>query len=92
MVRALIAAGILLAPQLHHGIALLIQQPDHIGTQVPLLVIFMVLDRGPRRWYIPAAIAVMLTWVIVANRVAVFDAALPLVAVCGLRALLGTRA
>ena len=46
VVRALIAAGILLAPQLHHGIALLIQQPDHIGTQVPLLVIFMVLDRG----------------------------------------------
>ena len=28
----------------------------------------------------------MLTWVIVADRVAVFDAALPLVAVCGLRA------
>ena len=86
VVRALIASGILLAPQLHHGIALLIQQPDHIGTQVPLLVIFMVLDRGPRRWYIPAAIAVMLTWVTVADRVAVFDAAAPLVAVCGLRA------
>jgi hypothetical protein len=100
MVRALIASGILLAPQLDHGIALLIQQPDHIGTQVPLLVIFIVLDRAQRspggttppvplvrgRWYIPAAIAVMLTWVTVADRVAVFDAALPLVAVCGLRA------
>ena len=86
VVRALIASGILLAPQLDHGIALLIQQPDHIGTQVPLLVIFIVLDRAPRRWYVPAAIAVMLTWVLVANRVAVFDAVLPLVAVCGLRA------
>ena len=69
--RALIAAGILLAPQLGHGVHLLIQQPDHIGTQVPLLVILIVLDRGPRRWYVPAAIAVMLTWVIVADRVAV---------------------
>ena len=86
VIRALIASGILLAPQLGHGIALLIQQPDHIGTQVPLLVIFMVLDRGPRRWYTPVAIAVMLTWVMIANRVAVFDAALPLVVVCGIRA------
>ena len=87
VVRALIASGILLAPQLGHGIALLIQQPDHIGTQVPLLVIFIVLDRAPRRWYTPAAIAVMLTWVIIADRVAVFDAALPLAAACGIRAL-----
>jgi len=86
VVRALIASGILLAPQLGHGVALLIQQPDHIGTQVPLLVVFIVLDRAPRRWYVPAAIAVMLTWVMVADRVAVFDAALPLVAVCGIRA------
>jgi len=86
VVRALIASGILLAPQLDHGIALLIQQPDHIGTQVPLLVTFIVLDRAPRRWYTPAAIAVMLTWVIIADRVAVFDAALPLAAVCGIRA------
>ena len=87
VVRALIASGILLAPQLGHGIALLIQQPDHIGTQVPLLVTFIVLDRAPRRWYTPAAIAVMLTWVIIADRVAVFDAALPLAAVCAIRAL-----
>src|SRR3984893_16938116 len=100
VVRALIAAGILLAPQLDHGIALLIQQPDHIVTQVPLLFIFIVLDgaqglpggttppvppaRG--RWYTPAAIAVMLTWVTIADRVAVFDAALPLAGVCGIRA------
>ena len=86
VIRALIASGILLTPQLGHGIALLIQQPDHIGTQVPLLVIFIVLDRAPRRWYTPVAIGVMLTWVIIADRVAVFDAALPLAAVCGIRA------
>jgi hypothetical protein len=86
LVRALIACGILLAPQLGHGVHLLLLQPDHLGTQVPLLVIFLVLDRGPRRWYIPAAVAVMLTWVIVADRVAVLDAALPLIMVCGIRA------
>jgi hypothetical protein len=86
VVRAITASGILLAPQLGHGVALLIQQPDHIGTQVPLLVIFIVLDRAPRRWYVPAGIAVMLSWVTVADRVAVFDAGLPLAAVCGVRA------
>jgi hypothetical protein len=84
--RALIAAGILLAPQPGDGVHLLILQPDHIGTQVPLLAIFIVLDRAPRRWWVPAAVAVLLTWVIVADRVAVLDAALPLAAVCGLRA------
>jgi hypothetical protein len=86
LVRALIACGIMLAPQLGHGVHLLLLQPDHLGTQVPLLVIFLVLDRGPRRWYIPAAVAVMLTWVIVADRVALLDAAVPLIIVCGIRA------
>ena len=61
VIRALIASGILLAPQLGHGLALQLSQPDHLGTQVPLLVIFLVLDRAPRRWYTPVAIGVMLT-------------------------------
>jgi hypothetical protein len=76
MVRALVASGIMLAPQLGNGIHLLISQPDHLGTQVPLLVIFIILDRAPRRWYVPAAVAIMLTWVVIGDRVAVFDAAL----------------
>ena len=84
--RALIGAGIMLAPQLGHSVGLLIQQPDHLGTQVPLLATFIVLDRAPRRWYIPVVIAVLLTWVTIADRVAVFDASLPLAAVCGVRA------
>ena len=54
---------------------------------MPLLVILIVLDRGPRRWYVPAAIAVMLTWVIIADPVAVLELALPLAVVCGIRAL-----
>ena len=86
VLRALIASGILLAPQLGHGVHILLLQPDHLGTQVPLLVIFLVLDRAPRRWYTPAAIGVMLTWVVIADRVAVLEAVLPLVAVGALRA------
>ena len=85
VVRTLIASGILLAPQLGHGVALLLSQPDHLGTQVPLLAMFLVLDRAPRRWYTPVTIGVMLTWVIIADRVAVLSAALPLALACGIR-------
>src|SRR5580692_2257637 len=87
IVRALVAIGIVLAPQLGNGIHLLLSQPDHLGTQVPLLVIFIFLDRAPRRWYVPAAVAVLLTWVLVSDQVALFDAAAPLAVVCGIRAL-----
>jgi hypothetical protein len=88
IVRALVAVGIMLAPQLGNGIHLLLSQPDHLGTQVPLLVIFIFLDRAPRRWYVPAVVTVLLTWVLVSDQVAVFDAAAPLAVVCGIRALL----
>ncbi len=87
IVRALVAIGIVLAPQLGNGIHLLLSQPDHLGTQVPLLVIFIFLDLAPRRWYVPPAVAVLLTWVLVSDQVALFDAAAPLTVVCGIRAL-----
>jgi hypothetical protein len=87
VVRFLVAAGIMLAPQLGNGIHLLLSQPDHLGTQVPLLVMFIILDRAPRRWWVPVVIAVMLTWVIVGDQVAMFDAALPLTVVFGIRVL-----
>jgi hypothetical protein len=87
VVRVLVAAGIMLAPQLGNGIHLLISQPDHLGTQVPLLAMFIILDRAPRRWYVSAVVAVMLTWIVIGDQVAIFDAAAPLIAVCGLRVL-----
>ena len=89
LVRLLIGSGIMLVPQLPHAGHLLVSQPDHIGTQLPLLIVFIVLDRAPRRWYTPVAIALLLTWIVISDRVAVFDAALPLTAACGLRALEG---
>src|SRR5207237_294255 len=44
--------------------------------------------RAPRRWYVPVAAGIALTWVIIADRVALLDAVVPLVLVCGARALL----
>ena len=77
--RALLAAGIMVAPQLGNGIHVLLSQPDHVGTQVPVLGIFLLLDRAPRRWYSVAATWALLTAAIVADKIAIVDAAVPLI-------------
>jgi hypothetical protein len=86
-VRALVAAGIMLAPQLGSGIHVVLSQSDHIGTQVPILLIFLLLDRLPGRWYTTPAIGLLLALVVLADQVAIFDAAVPLAVVGGLRAI-----
>src|SRR5689334_10797979 len=48
LIRLLIAAGIMLAPQFGNATHLLLSQPDHLGTQLPLLLLFLLLDRAPR--------------------------------------------
>ena len=88
LIRMLVAVGIMLAPQFGNATHLLLSQPDHLGTQLPLLLIFLMLDRAPRRWYIPVAAGAALAWVVVADRVALLDAAVPLALVCGARVLL----
>jgi hypothetical protein len=88
LIRLLVAAGIMLAPQFGNATHLLLSQPDHLGTQLPLLLLFLLLDRAPRRWYIPVTAGAVLTWVIIADQVALLDAAVPLALVCGSRALL----
>ena len=46
--RMLIAAGIMLAPQLGIGVSALLLSVGHIGTSVPVLLIWLLLDRvGP---------------------------------------------
>jgi hypothetical protein len=88
LIRLLIAAGIMLAPQVGNNTHLLLSQPDHLGTQLPLLLIFLMLDRAPRRWYIPVAAGAALAWVTVADRVTLLTAVVPLALVCGARVLL----
>ena len=60
LARVLITAGIMLAPQLNSGVNVLISSPDHIGTSVPVLAVWLLLDRARPRWYIPAIAAVVL--------------------------------
>src|SRR6266567_1917713 len=88
LIRLLVAAGIMLAPQFGNATHLLLSQPDHLGTQLPLLLVFLLLDRAPRRWYVPVTAGIVLAWVIIADRVALLDAVVPLALVCGSRVLL----
>jgi hypothetical protein len=88
--RALIAAGVMVAPQLGDGVHVLLAQPDHVGTQVLILLTFLVLERAPRRWYTPIAVWALLTVAIVADKITIVDAVVPL-AFAGLPHAIWTR-
>jgi hypothetical protein len=86
--RALIAAGVMLAPQLGNGVHVLLAQPDHTGTQLLILLTFLLVDRAPLlidrggRWYLPAAVCALLSVAVVADKIAIVDAVVPLVFGC----------
>jgi hypothetical protein len=83
--RVLIAAGIMLAPQLTFGVKTLISSPDHIGTTVPVLVVWLILDRARPRWYVPVVAAVLLGWAAVADTLVLYIGVVPLALVCAIR-------
>ena len=86
LTSALVAAGIMLAPSLHPGTYLLLSAPDHIGTQVPLLMAWLVLDRPRQRWWAPVAVGVLLAWAQVADVLVLYEGVLPLAVVCAVTA------
>jgi hypothetical protein len=85
LVRALLAAGIMLAPQAGDGRLVLLSSPDHTGTQVPLLLAWLVLDRARPRWWVPVAVTAILTWAQVADPITAIEGAAPLLLVCAVR-------
>jgi hypothetical protein len=85
LIRLLITAGIMLAPQLGIGVAALVLAVGHIGTAVPVLLIWLLLDRAPRRWWVPVLTALGLAWVLIADELVLVVAVAPLVLVCALR-------
>jgi hypothetical protein len=86
VVRALLAAGIMLAPSVVYGTRVLMQGPDHVGTMIPILVMLLVLDRGPERWWVPVIVCGLLTWAQVNDTLAEFAAAAAIGVACGVRA------
>jgi hypothetical protein len=63
VVRALLAATVMLAPQPTGATSVLLGSPDHVGTALPVLLLLLLLDRAPdpgarARWYISACGAI----------------------------------
>jgi hypothetical protein len=85
---ALLAAGLMLAPQLS-ATSILLLSPDHVGTAVPLLAIWLLIDRAPPRWYVPVLVCLMFTWTMVADSIVLLTGIVPLVAVGAGRSFAG---
>jgi hypothetical protein len=86
-VRTLIAAGIMLAPQFGLGVFALDLSVGHIGTSIPLLLTWLLLDKRPARWYVPVLVTVLLAWALVADPIVYVVGVGPLGVVCAARVL-----
>jgi hypothetical protein len=88
--RALLAAGVVVAPAFFASARVLLLAPDHIGVAVPVLVTWLLIDRaGPRPW-VPPMVCGLLIWAQLDDPVASIAGALPLAVVCAARAMAGT--
>jgi hypothetical protein len=91
LIRALIAALIMLAPAPSAGPTLLMS-PDHFGSAVPVLLAWLTLDLlpahqdGRARWYVPPAVAILLAWGQFADGLILITGVAPMVIACVLRA------
>ena len=94
LARALLAAGIMVAPQLS-ATQIVLLSPDHTGTAVPVLVTWLVIDRvtpdrwKAARWVVPLVVFVVLTWTMVADSIVLITCIAPLVLVVLLRSCPG---
>jgi len=53
---------VMLAPVAQATTLVVLDSPDHFGTAVPLLVIFLAVDRLPQRRYTPAVLFLLIAW------------------------------
>ncbi len=98
VVRALLAAGVMLAPQPTGPTPVLLGSPDHVGTALPLLLLLLLLDRTPdpraraRRYVLVCSAvcvlaAALLALMIVGDPLTEVAGVVPLVLACLLRAV-----
>ncbi len=76
VLRALLAAGVLIAPQ-QSSVDVLLAGPDHVGSAIPVLLLFALVDRAGRKWYVPAAAWLLLSWALVADQVVLITGVAP---------------
>jgi hypothetical protein len=94
--RMALVLAIMLAPQPGIGIFVMIFSVGHIGTALPVMLIWLVLDRfatAPltfrQHWWVPVVVAVMLGWALMADPLVLVIAIFPLLVVCLARVLTG---
>src|SRR5262249_60946019 len=75
IVRAVLTAGILLAPAYSPGTHILLLSPDHTGIAVPILLTLLFVDRAEERWWVPPLMCMLLTWAQLDDPLATFAAA-----------------
>jgi hypothetical protein len=94
LARVLLAAGVMVAPQLS-ATQIVLLSPDHTGTAVPVLVTWLVIDRitpgrwKAARWFVPLVVFFVLTWTMIADSIVLITCIAPLVLVCLIRACPG---
>lgn len=89
--RAVLAAGIMLAPGDIMSTSILLGSPAHIGVSVPLLLALLLADRARERWWVPAAMGALLLWAQLDDPMAEFAGAFAIVVVCLGRVVLERR-
>ena len=86
LVRALLAAVVILAPQPTGPTLVLLGNPDHVGTGVPVLVLLLLLDWARPRWWVLVAAGALLAWSIIGDPLIEAVGSAPLFVACALRA------
>jgi hypothetical protein len=86
LARALLAAGVMLAPEPGGATGVLLGAPDHVGAAVPVLLVMLLLDWARPRWYIPVTVGIVLAVATVGEPLTLLVGVLPVVAVCLARA------
>ena len=92
--RALLAAGVMIAPQLS-ATQILLLSPDHTGTAVAVLVTWLMIDRvtpdrwKAARWLVPLAVFVIMTWTMIGDSIVLLTCIAPLVLVVFIRSFPG---
>ena len=99
--RMALVLSIMLAPQPGVGIFVLDFSVGHIGTALPVMLTWLVLDRfgltAPdgtpytlrQRWWVPVMVALMLGWALMADPLVLVVAICPMLAVCLVRVVTG---
>jgi hypothetical protein len=78
----------MVSPQLG-ATSILLLSPDHTGTAVPLLVIWLLIDRCQPRWYVPVLVFVLFTLAMVGDSIVLLTGLAPLALVGAGRGLTG---